>query len=111
MTKCTVKMLMKTVALLKKSGTSDTLKSMLDKSGGEISEANAFGMLVDIMTGVCGESVQQDTLELLGIIFDKTADEVADMEVSALWDGLKQFGAENNLTDFFTQAFTSATRA
>ena len=110
MKELTVKALGKTVRVLNKSGAKDDIKDIILKYKGEISDENAFVMLVDVVSGVCMEKCYNDTIDLLGYLFEKTPAETEEMGIAELMNGFRTLAEENNLSDFFTQAFSAASR-
>ena len=94
--------------LAKKSDNIRLIKELIF-NGGTISEANALTLFIDIITNLCGSEVWGDTLEVLGYILDKPAEEVGEMEFTEMFSGVKAFFKEHNMLDFFRLCFTPET--
>lgn len=110
MRKLTVKALGRTVRVLNKSGAVENIKGIIMANNGEISNENALNMAIDVLCGVCTDKCYGETIELLAYLFETTPEEMEEMELSELKKGLAVIAKENNLSDFFTQAFMSASQ-
>lgn len=94
--------------LAEKSNNTLLIKELL-RNGGTISDANALILFIDIITNLCGSEAWDDTLEVLGYILDKSAEEVGEMEFTEMFKGVKAFFKEHNMMDFFKLCFTPET--
>lgn len=109
MRKLTLNAAMRAAAILRQTGLDDKLKKTLRDSKGEISNENAFDMLVDVVTS-CAVDAPEETAGLLGYLFEMESGEVLEMPIKEFADKLRELAGENDLEFFFTAAFTSATQ-
>lgn len=98
---------MATVQLLEDSGMAPKLRTVLEEHGAEFSTKDMIMLMFDLLRGVCGKSVADETVSLLAYIFEEDENELRTTPITQLFAKIKQAVGEDEFVVFLKTCISS----